>query len=59
MTLFFIRLFDRSDPETSLRKQFPFNQTDSEQEGERRHQQVVKHLREVRADYSLERRIFF
>jgi hypothetical protein len=59
MTLLFIRLPYRSDPEPFPRRHFPLNQPDLEQEVERRHQQVVEHLREVRADYSLERRTFF
>ncbi len=59
MTLFFVRLFYRSEPETFPRERFPLNQPDSEQEVERHRQQVVEHLREVRAEYSLERRIFF
>lgn len=58
MALFFVRLFYRSDPETSPRERFPLNQSDSQQEVERHRQQVVEHLREVKADYSLERRIF-
>jgi hypothetical protein len=59
MTLFFIRLFYRSDPEASSRERFPLNQSDLEQEFERHRQQAVERLREVRADYSLERRIFY
>lgn len=59
MTLFFIQLFDRSDPETFPREQLSSIQPDSEQKVERRPQQVVEHLRKVRVNYSLERRIFF
>lgn len=59
MTLFFVRLFYSSEPETFSRERFPLNQPDSEQEVERHCQQMVEHLREVRAEYSLERRIFF
>jgi hypothetical protein len=59
MTLFFIHLPYRSEPEPSRGRHFPLNQPDLEQEVEHRHQQVVEHLREVRADYSLERRTFF
>ncbi|MBW4517321.1 MAG: hypothetical protein KME11_19100 [Timaviella obliquedivisa GSE-PSE-MK23-08B] len=59
MTLLFIRLFDRSNSEAFPEKQVPLNQPNSGEEVERRHQPVVKRLREVRADYNLERRIFF
>jgi hypothetical protein len=59
LTLFFIHLPYRSDPEPFPRRHFPLDQLDLEQEVERCHQQVVEHLREVRADYSLERRTFF
>jgi hypothetical protein len=59
MTLFFIRLFDRSDPETFPSTPLSSSQRDAEQEVERRPRQVVEHLREVRVNYSLERHIFF
>jgi hypothetical protein len=58
MTLFFVRLPYRSNAEPSPRKRFLLNQSNSEQ-AERRQRQVVKHLREVKANYSWERRIFF
>jgi hypothetical protein len=59
MTLFFIRLFDRSNPETFPSKPLSSRQRDAEHKTERRPQQVVEHLREVRVNYSLERHIFF
>ena len=59
MTLFFIRLPYRFNSELSPRKRFLLNQSDSEQEVVDRRQQVVEHLHEVKANYNLERRIFF
>jgi hypothetical protein len=57
MSLFFIRLWSR--PESNNSGFDRLNVEASVQEAERVSQQAVKHVWEVKANYWLERRVFF
>jgi hypothetical protein len=57
MSLFFIRLWSR--PESSNSGFDRLNVEASAQEVERVRRQAIEHVREVKANYWLERRIFF
>jgi hypothetical protein len=57
MSVFFIRLWNRPEPYNSRFDRS--NVEASEQEGERVRRQSVEHVWEVKANYWLERRVFF